>query len=253
MGLLSTLKNLFSGLGFVVTEGARPLSADEERAIAMGHVYAAEGALPVNVLTMEADARTASKLLTRAWGVSDHNSYLETMRWLRDSGHRTVYPIIAPLVERSYSQRLMPKAARALQDEAVTEAVRQGLDAAEVENHYRGWMGSTVMGGQAELPDQLPSSIAAWDCARAVQLSRLAVDAGFTTDTEAFGLLQEFVAISREHHRSWQEFGDAFLTGRAFWSARDAKNPVDQELHKFTYARDNLMKREDSPWQTIAW
>ncbi|MFT2748614.1 DUF1266 domain-containing protein [Clavibacter sp. Sh2036] len=253
MGLFSAFKKFLDGPGFVTSDNSRELDADERRAIAMGHIYAREGGLPINALTMEADQPTTAKLLARAWNVVDHDSYLDTMGWLRQSGHRSLYPIVTPLVDRSIAERAWPKAANAIQAEGVAEAERQGLDGGQAALFFQGWLRSTVSGGRAELPTPLPASIAAWDCARAVQLSRLAVDAGFTTDAEAFGLLTHFVAISREHHQSWQEFGDAFVTGRAFWSAKDVKNPVDQELSRFTLARDDLITREDSPWQTAAW
>lgn len=253
MGLFSVFKAMFSGSVFNVLEGARALTPREQRALAMGHVYAAEGSLPINALTMEADARTAAKLLASAWDVHDNDSYLSTMTWLRESGHRSMYPVIAPLVESAFAQRMNRKETRGLTAKAAADAQRLELDPSQAALLCEGWFNSAMLGGHAALPEPLPTSIAAWDCARAVQLSRLAVDAGFTNDSEAFALLGHFVAISREHHHSWAEFGDAFVTGRAFWSATDVRNPVDQELDKFTSARDSLLSAEDSPWHATAW
>lgn len=252
MGLFTKIKSMFAHANNVL-EGARPLDAHEQRAIALGAVYADEGGLPINALTMETDARTASTLLANAWDVTDRASYDATIQWLLTEGHRPYYAIVGPLVERAFNDRLRPKEAAGLADEAAAIAQSRGLDGAKAATWYQGWLGSAAAGGHALLPDAMPASIAAWDASRAVQVTRLAVDAGLVPEQEAWAGLHEAVALSRTHHTSWEDYGTSFLVGRAFWVARDPRGAIDQDLQKFANARDNMVKLEDSPWRAVAF
>lgn len=105
----------------------------------------------------------------------------------------------------------------------------------------------------AELPDPLPSSIYGWDIARLVHVSRLAFDAQYITEDEAFAHIARAVESSRPAFASWAEFGDSFITGRAFWASQDVRQPIDPDIHDFQDAIKNLHKTEGSPWLTLSW
>lgn len=252
MGLFSSLSKAFT-FSFNVLDDARPLSAREQRGLALGAVYAVEGDLPINALTMQADQRTATRLLGQAWDVHGPEDVDTAYRFLLDGGHDRYYRLIGPevmrLAETGGRRKDYAVAAGLIRDRADS----LGLDAEPAEAWFTGWSLSLQSGGHEHLPHPLPESITAWDAARVVHLSRLMVDAGYASEHDAFDAVSTAVETARQAHHSWQEFGAAFLTGRAFWKARDVRNPVDSEAVHFTKAVKDLHTRDGSPWLTLPW
>ncbi len=252
MGFMSALKKFLSS-SYVTVEGARPLSPAEQRGLALGAVYAGEGGLPMNALTMQADQRTAAKLLAGAWDVHGPQDVETTYEFLLTEGHRGYYAVVGPAVEATFAQRLGRRETEAKAQEVAAQAGARGLDGARAQEWYYGWLASAKVGGHGELVDPLPASVVAWDAARVVHVSRLLVDAGYVDETRAFAAITQAVDLSRPAYASWQEFGDAFCVGRAFWKAANMRNPVDNEIGAFTGATRTLLTAEDSPWLTVRW
>lgn len=252
MGLFDTIKAMFT-TSFVTLEGAPTPTPAQDRALALGAVYAAEGRLPMNAPTMEADPRTAQKLLSGAWDVNGPDDVDGAYAYLLHQGHRGYYALVAPRVDEVFASR----GGRALQQQHLArigqEAVERGLDPARAERWYTGWTGSAVAGGHAALPDPLPTSIVAWDAARVVHLSRLLLDAGLVTPDRAWAAMGEAVELARPAYGGWEEFGRAFVVGRAFWTAGTSRNPVDGDITRFDGAVDDLLKVDGSPWLRLAY
>ncbi|MDQ0425167.1 DUF1266 domain-containing protein [Cellulomonas iranensis] len=252
MGFLSSLKSFFSS-SFHTLEGARPLSDAEQRGLALGAVHAAEGSLPMNALTMEADQRTAARLLAGAWDVHGPQDVENTYAFLLTEGHRGYYAVVGPAVEATFEQRLGRRESEAKADEVAAQAAARGLDGARAREWYLGWLAAAKVGGHGELVDPLPASIVAWDAARVVHVSRLLVDAGFVDEARAYAAIAQAVDLARPAYASWKDFGDAFCVGRAFWKASNMRDPLDSEIGKFTSATRSLLEQEDSPWLTVRW
>jgi hypothetical protein len=253
MGLFDKIKSMFTA-EFIVLEGAPALTPEQDRALALGAVYAAEGHLPVNAPTMEADPATAQKLLSGAWDVHGPDDVDRAYAFLLHQGHRGYYALVAPRVDEVFADR---RGARGLQQEHLAriggEAAERGLDPERARAWYTGWTGAAVAGGHAALADPLPASIVAWDAARVVHLSRLLLDAGLVTRDRAFEAMGEAVGLSRPAYRGWEEFGRAFVVGRAFWTAGTSRNPVDGDIGSFDRAVDRLLKDDGSPWLRLAY
>ncbi len=252
MGLFDKIKAIFA-TEFATLDGAPALTPEQDRALALGAVYAAEGHLPMNAPTMEADPGTAQKLLSGAWDVHGPDDVDGAYAYLLHQGHRGYYALVAPRVEEVFATR----GGRGLQKEhqarVAQEAAERGLDPARAQKWYVGWTGAAVAGGHAALPDPLPSSIVAWDAARVVHLSRLLLDAGLVTPDRAWDAMGEAVGLARPAYRGWEEFGRAFVVGRAFWTAGTSRNPVDGDISKFDGAVDDLLKVDGSPWLRLAY
>ena len=257
MGLLSGLKGFFSW-EYTQLEGARPLSAAEQRGLAMGAVYAADMALPMNALTAQASVAIAAKLLDQAWDVRVPDDVMPTYANLLERGHREYYAYVAPLVERlkkeftnSYSstQRAW---AKELEESVPAGAVERGLDPGRALGYYKGWSASYFAGGHAELVSPLPTSIVAWDAARVVHVSRLMIDAGLVDERTAYEAIAQAVDLSRPAYASWREFGQAFVVGRAFWTSFGDGRP-DPTSGSLGRKVDQLLEKQGSPWLTVPW
>ncbi|KZM78908.1 DUF1266 domain-containing protein [Cellulosimicrobium sp. I38E] len=257
MGLFDKLKDMFSGTAdLYAKEDAPALTPAQQRGLALGADYAVEGVLPINALTVEADARTAAKPLAAGWDVRGADDVERTYELLLTQGHRGYYAIAMPKVEELYSGRLSRRDAKGAAEQHAAqvrqEATARGLDPERAVAFYQGWSASAQVGGHGELADPLPPSIAAWDAARVVHVSRLAVDAGFVAPERAWAAIEEAVVMSRPAYASWAQFGDGFLAGRAFWSAGN-RTPVDQDLPDFKRAVRRLLDTESSPWRTLSY
>lgn len=252
MGLFDKLKSMFSS-DFVTLEGAPALTPEQDRALALGAVYAAEGHLPMNAPTAEADPATAQKLLSGAWDVNGPDDVDGAYAFLLHQGHRGYYALVSPRVDEVFASRN----GRALQGEhqarIAQEAAERGLDPARAQQWYVGWTGAAAVGGHASLPEPLPASIVAWDAARVVHLSRLLLDAGLVAPDRAWEAMGEAVGLARPAYRGWEEFGRAFVVGRAFWTAGTSRNPVDGDIDAFNGAVDDLLKVEGSPWLRLPY
>lgn len=252
MGLFSSFKKAFS-FSFNVREDARPLSAAEARGLALGGVYSAEGYLPVNALTLEADPTTAARLLAGPWEVSGPSDVTEVVERLLSGLHDHYFRLLNP----ELTQLAFARSKRSDYQDALSSLKanggQQGLDGETLETYFTGWSMAHQSGVLAELPDPLPSSIYGWDIARLVHVSRLAFDAQYISEDEAFAHIARAVESSRPAFASWAEFGDSFITGRAFWASQDVRQPIDPDIHDFQDAIKNLHKTEGSPWLTLSW
>lgn len=254
MGLFGKLKSMFS-VEFITVEGAPALTPARDRALALGAVYAAEGHLPVNAPTTEADPGTAQKLLAGAWDVHGPDDVDGAYAFLLHQGHRGYYALVQPRVDEVFAApgRGQAPLQREHRARLGQEAVARGLEPERADRWYVGWTSSAVSGGHGELPDPLPASIVAWDAARVVHLSRLLLDAGLVTPERAWAAMEEAVELARPAYAGWEEFGRAFVTGRAFWTAGTGRSPVDTEVGAFNRAVDRLLKDDGSPWLRLAY
>lgn len=254
MGLFDKLKKMMS-FSFNVQEGAPPLSPEQERGLALGAIYAAEGYLPINALSMGADARTAAKLLAGAWGVHGPADVPKTYAFLFDEGHRGLYELTVPWALRMIGtpRREQKEFGRTLMAELPRQANERGIDPDRAMLAYTNWSMTYSYGMHSDLVDPLPDSILAWDMARVVHLSRLLRDAGFVSPEDAWAAVQRASDTARAGYGSWQEFADAFVVGRAFWATLNDRDHGGDDTGDFIKAVKELHEQPESPWRRFAW
>lgn len=256
MGILGRLKNLV-GFGFKVLPEAPPLTPRQERGLALGAVYAAGDYLPINALTTTADAPTAAKVLEQAWDVTDAQSARATYRFLLDGGgHRNVYTCVRGYLNAGWDLSRADERARV--ERAAREipaiAMQRGERPDVALNHFQsGWPHRAMM--QWYRPRRIIESVAAWDAARVVHVSRFIVDAGYLHPDEAWAAIDAAVAMARPEYPSWEEFQLGFLAGRVFWQANagfDAQD-ISADYRRYTSGGKSLLSKADSPWLRQPW
>ncbi len=257
MGILGSIKGLFT-FNYNIMADAPALTGEQDRGLALGAVYASEGDLPINALTMETDAKTAARVLRGPWGVVDAETARETYRYLLGSGHRGAYQVVRPYFEelggakkRSDYVAIQRRGAQELPE----VALRCGLVPEDVLRYFSGYT-NTVYEVERNLPEKHPKSIAGWDAARVVHVSRLFLDAGFIEPDEAWAAIAQAVQLARTEHSSWAEFNGGFIFGRAFWQmglgGANAEK-IARDVSTFQFNSERLLTREDSPWVRLAW
>nr|WP_246357891.1 DUF1266 domain-containing protein [Pyxidicoccus fallax] len=122
----------------------------------------------------ESSARTA---LADAWGVTDKESALKVLRWLREQGHQGYYKQL--LAHGAQAEQVTARAALEIANKLAGLAPNETLRP-----------DPSGLNGQLQLArkihQQLPRlGLVAWDAARVVQVARLGFMAGYLTDEES--------------------------------------------------------------------
>ncbi|NUR25297.1 MAG: DUF1266 domain-containing protein [Catenulispora sp.] len=257
MGLLDMFKNLLDS-SFKVVADAPPLTPEQERGLALGAMYAPDDLLPINALTTESDPRAAARLLDVAWGITDAETARATYALLlRGGGHRTLYSCVRDHLDagwdlpRSDERARLERATREIPAVAVEHGERPDI---ALRYFNAAWPHRAKM--QRPHPRRIITSIAAWDAARVVHLSRFILDAGLLDPSEAWSAIAEATAMCRPEYASWEEFQLGFLAGRAFWQSSTGGfdwMEIGRDYRRFVGCGKQLLTRGDSPWVRVGW
>ncbi len=256
MGILGKLKNMVD-FGFKVLPDAPPLTQRQERGLALGAVYAASDYLPINALTATADPKSAARILEQGWDVYDAQSARATYRYLLDGGgHRNVYTCVRGYLNAGWDLSRAEERARVEQAtrEIPAIALQRGERPDVALNYFQsGWPYRASM--QWYHPRRIIESIAAWDAARVVHVSRFVVDAGYLSADEAWATIDAAVQMALPEYPSWEEFQLGFLAGRVFWQANvgfDAQQ-INADYRRYTSGGKSLLGKPESPWLRLPW
>ncbi len=196
--------------------------------------------------------QSARDILSSAWGVSDKESALKILTWLRDQGHQGYYKFLLSFAEKSGSvtaqnikpflaetSKLFPNASLALDLLEEADADPQQLeDAAEFINMQIEFA--------EDIQDAFPKiGLLGWDGARTVQVARLAFMAEYLSDEECWTEIVKTTEKLKPHVKDWLDFANSFLSGRTFWSGDE-----DEALEQ---AAQRLLSHPLSPWLYNPW
>lgn len=256
VGVLGKLRSMVD-FGFKVLPDAPALSARQERGLALGAVYAAGDDLPINALTAASDPQSAAKVLEQAWDVYDAQSARATYRFLlEEGGHRGVYACVRDYLNAGWDLSRADERARVEQAtrEIPAIAMQRGERPDVTLNYFQSaWPSRAMM--QGHYPRRVIESIAAWDAARVVDVSRFIVDAGYLPADEAWAAIDAAARMVLPEYPSWEEFQLGFLAGRVFWQCNgtfDAQE-VSADYRRYTSSGKSLLSKADSPWQRLPW
>ena len=174
-------------------------------------------ALAVGALTSEADLTTlttgvsrprALVTLSQAWGVTSTKTALEMLDWLLGEGHRAYFEGVVSIYRADRSR--WNKAAY-----AVFEDGKKGL---EYVNHFAEALPTLETAGIVRNGADLDRGAIAWDMARGISMARLAYDAGFLRESDAWQIVIAAADMVRRRLSSWDELARSYVLGSAMWS-----------------------------------
>ncbi|WP_213816615.1 DUF1266 domain-containing protein [Glaciihabitans sp. dw_435] len=167
----------------------------------------------------------AAALLRSAWEVSSTEEARATIEWLLTEGDRDEHDDAFRAYQNG-DPTMLPAASRKMLDTI-----------------YKGVNGATIRGGKITR-DQLGSStsILAWDLERAAFVARLAFNAGYLSEAEAWEVLARVQAVARANYSEWLAYLISFISGRSIVMA----NSDADEMHYIFLDGRNLdyMKKE---------
>ncbi|MDZ8119865.1 DUF1266 domain-containing protein [Pontiella agarivorans] len=92
-------------------------------------------------------------------------------------------------------------------------------------------------------------SLIGWDLARVISLVRWGVAAGYLEEEEAWQWIMPAAQEIQRIYGSWEELGEAYVTGRMFWSSYHFRTG-GEEIRPVVYW---LLKNPNSPWVKVDW
>lgn len=233
---------------------------DEQiRALSVGVIFGWNWGADHDRVTLSSARRDnkseAIDVLHKWWGVTSAEEVADTVSQLFAGMHADLYAVVHPLVVKAVSSGHQPGydyLPRKHQDFLRTYAEYCGYRNIDVfARVYERWLQAIRLGLTKHLPRHLPDDIVGWDLTRAVFIARGGHTAGYISEEQAWSMLTEGLRLARRHYRNWQQLGEAYLVGHAFWSAEDLSDLEKQSKVKRTQMIRHW-ERPDSPWRRVA-
>ncbi len=164
--------------------------------------------------------------LAQAWGAHNAEEARAVLDWLLGEGHRIHFDEVMRLYTEGETS----------DDDKIGEWLKN-LEGALPLVRTSGLTG--------EAPP--PHGILAWDMGRAVNVARLAFDAGYLTRAEAWNAINDAAAHARQAFGSWRDLAASYMVGRAMWGGTGVM------LDGLIVVAQGLLEDDESPWQHVAW
>ncbi|BDR52534.1 hypothetical protein KIM372_04410 [Bombiscardovia nodaiensis] len=208
---------------------------DQQWLLALGSFMCAYTGDYVNAFESTGNESYVKMNLEDAWDIVDANSFRETAQSLITAGHRTQFQphmqLIASYRETldnagglmKFAVNVIPNAALPYFQKKHSMDFRQvapalGLELTELARMLEIGYGKATM-EHDELLRDMPSvdNILAWDAVRVVNISRLAMLAGYISQEEAEQYASQLKAQVQDTYDSWRSVGVAYALGAIIW------------------------------------
>jgi len=200
-----------------------PLPPARAWAMAVGAIYLQRDGLDPKVLGADGNPNQQQAMLRRDWNVTDEESLVRELDFLRDTGQHALY------ASKGANLGIMT-------DDQFTQVVRENpgystqIKALRVS--YFKWKEHSGL---------------AWDLCRASNLVNAGYTAHYFTEKEAWDRLLAIARLAQGTFTSWKDMSDNFLAGREIWANR--RDP------RFEACAQLLLNPQDpnSPWNQNPW
>ena len=210
----------------------KPLSSAQEWAVATSAILWESNKDRHDLLGIQAQTpeqfERAKQILSEWWGVTNKESLIQTMQWVKNTGHRRQFEQLGAFVESLNDGQFKQRLATVKGDE------QEYRDFQLAKEHYK------KLG---------PKSLLAWDYGRYVALARWGYQAGYLTEGEAWERIMPAARTLQKTYDSWADLGENYLLGREFWSVEQTKR--NGHLYRIAYTK--LLNDPRSPWKRHAW
>lgn len=171
--------------------------------------------------------------LSDYYDIIDRDSAVETLRWLRDRGHRFLFDAIKGIYRGG-----------PIDHAALTQDETENLQEYFMNLQYA----LAVLAEYGYFSDvtELPQvSVLAWDLGRMVMVTRCCFDCGYLSEAEAWAYIEGALEACRAVYADWEELARGYVFGRAMWSGPNIT------LEGILQIADGLLHDEQSPWQSV--
>lgn len=183
----------------------------------------------------ESNIELQKMLLYSSWGVRDRESALETVKWLKEEGHR-----------ESCRECMAALEQLGMLDLEEEEFMESFMEAGIEENAFR-----YVMAYYMHQEGLEPDYIAAWDLCRVNQMYADFYFCGYMTYEEAMDASLENSLLLQQMYPSWEEMVEAYMAGYQFWQSDPCLTDDSPTMERYRYY-EMLLEKKDGPY-TLDW
>lgn len=176
----------------------------------------------------EYDTDTIKDQMSDWWGIKDHATTWQTVRWLLEEGHHA---------EADEALRIL--------HEKGPEAVTSGTPGEKMQDVVL--ICNLMLQQEYCSAAELPSTVIAWDLVRIVNVARWTHLCGYISVDEMWQIMEIAEKEALQHFSSWEEYGRSFVLGRGVWHGEPEDCETAQEIIT------TLLRSEQSPWTQIPW
>lgn len=216
---------------------ATPESDPNRRfALAVGAINGEQLTANVDSLETGVERQRLIQGLSENWDVTSSESAQSTIDWLLREGHRVYFKDVVAIA-RGPKNGWRQAAQKFDEPDRVLEYVEHW---SETEAELRS-------AGMLTSEQDVARGIASWDFGRAINVARMAYDAGYLSRDEAWAAISQAAALARPAFASWEELGRSYILGRAMWSG------AGMTLDGLIDITKKLLVDAESPWTEIRW
>ncbi len=236
MGFFKNLLKTFSSEKYRRHPDGSTLTPQRFAAINVGAVNGEQTMSYCDSLSTGNDVEKLRDNLKDYYGITDHASAEETLRWLLEGGHTRPYFLIREHAAGVSSEPLdlssLPPEAR----ETLEEYLKNLQETAK-ELTDDGWISSVA--------DYATIDISAWDYGRAVIVTRSSFDCGYLSEDEAWSVIDTVYEAAKNDFADWRALAQSYIVGRAMWGGDSMM------LTGLSNIAANLLTEEGSPWKDV--
>lgn len=227
--------------GDIRLDPAASLPPARQWAIACGADLAYINGQWLNCLATGLDKKTCRHLLSEWWDIDSAEELENTLRWLKEEGHRYQFDIIWQALNtvsvkesKEFLRAYVVK--NSMDEEVVLERMRNMRDAIEL------FREDGLLEG-IEAPDMM-----IWDFARIINLCRAGADAGYLAETAAWQYIMDAARSIQPVYRSWKQLSVSYQLARCVWGGGD-----EEDYARMKAGMNVLLQRPESPWAQLPW
>lgn len=221
------------------------VTPEQQNALAVGAILKVCREEYINALESGEGGMEESRMVfANQWDVTDRESALDVLDWLKNSGHRQIY---------NNNRKLMERCAWYEMEDKIKSNVPQMLDAQSEEEaeeliykslsfYFNMKQASRIYQDENAFSSQYPETISAWDYGRLVNVACWSVDCGYIDEDEAWNYIEFAYQEVKKTYKTWAEFANSYLFGRHVWNIDDIGNDPMKDVV------NELLSNEESPW-----
>lgn len=161
------------------------------------------------------DVQTTEKMLRDYWGIRDHESALEKMTSLLDSGMRWWY---------GQEMARLEALCHGCSEEQLIEAARQQNPKANEESFLPKMLTAYRRYGE--------NALLGWDVGRVAYISQSCYFMGYLSMEEVLHLGVEAGRKAQAVFQNWEEMMESYLLGSQYWKREDADDPASLTVRR---------------------
>ncbi len=214
-----------------------PTPEQAEYALAMSAILSTYNQETYSTLASDMYPTTLKPLMEQWWDITDRQTSLLMLNWLRDDGHRVEYN----------------QAKEYILDNQLKNCTDVAKFAGKNNLNFPPSCDNTVMASQYQLLSTLSSkignhSLLAWDYGRLISVARWSYTLGWISEQEAWEYIMPATQALQKEYSSWKEYGEQYLLGRAYWQQSTSANQYFDRVYQ-----QLINPAFHSSWTTLNW